>query len=62
MTATFLDKVVNQVYEISRNNMKKYHGNYSSYLEGKAEDYERDMKLFEKQQGEIEKLARFCPT
>ncbi|MDW7614273.1 ABC-F family ATP-binding cassette domain-containing protein [Peribacillus simplex] len=55
----FLDKVVNQVYEISRNNMKKYYGNYSSYLEGKAEDYERDMKLFEKQQGEIEKLRDF---
>ncbi|USK80702.1 ATP-binding cassette domain-containing protein [Peribacillus frigoritolerans] len=55
----FLDKVVNLVYEISRNNMKKYHGNYSSYLEGKAEDYERDMKLFEKQQGEIEKLRDF---
>ncbi|WP_141993390.1 ATP-binding cassette domain-containing protein [Bacillus sp. B4EP4a] len=55
----FLDKVVNLVYEISRNNIKKYHGNYSSYLEGKAEDYERDMKLFEKQQGEIEKLRDF---
>ncbi|TDL85406.1 ABC transporter ATP-binding protein [Vibrio vulnificus] len=55
----FLDKVVNLVYEISRNNMKKYHGNYSSYLEGKAEEYERDMKLFEKQQGEIEKLRDF---
>jgi ATP-binding cassette subfamily F protein 3 len=55
----FLDKVVNLVYEISRNNMKKYYGNYSSYLEGKAEDYERDMKLFEKQQGEIEKLRDF---
>ncbi|CAH0316188.1 MULTISPECIES: ATP-binding cassette domain-containing protein [Peribacillus] len=55
----FLDKVVNLVYEISRNNMKKYHGNYSSYLEVKAEDYERDMKLFEKQQGEIEKLRDF---
>ncbi|MFD4930570.1 ABC-F family ATP-binding cassette domain-containing protein [Peribacillus butanolivorans] len=55
----FLDKVVNQVYEISRNNMKKYYGNYSSYLEGKAEDYERDMKQFEKQQGEIEKLRDF---
>ncbi|MFJ7850912.1 ABC-F family ATP-binding cassette domain-containing protein [Peribacillus sp. NPDC097206] len=55
----FLDKVVNQVYEISRNNMKKYYGNYSSYLERRAEDYEREMKQFEKQQGEIEKLRDF---
>ncbi|MBR8644160.1 hypothetical protein KEH51_04335 [[Brevibacterium] frigoritolerans] len=37
--------------------MKKYHGNYSSYLEGKAEDYEQDMKLFEKQQGKSKSFA-----
>lgn len=55
----FLDKVVNQVYEISRHSMKKYHGNYSSYLIRKAEDFERDMKQFEKQQEEIEKLRDF---
>ena len=55
----FLDKVVNQVYEISRHSMKKYHGNYSSYLVKRAEDYERDMKQFEKQQEEIEKLRDF---
>jgi ATP-binding cassette, subfamily F, member 3 len=55
----FLDKVVNQVYEISRHSMKKYHGNYSSYLSKKAEDYEREMKQFEKQQEEMEKLRDF---
>ncbi|KMY48342.1 ABC-F family ATP-binding cassette domain-containing protein [Peribacillus loiseleuriae] len=55
----FLDKVVNQVYEISRNAIRKYHGNYSNYLVKKAEDFERDMKLFEKQQEEIGKLRDF---
>ncbi|PLT32459.1 ABC-F family ATP-binding cassette domain-containing protein [Bacillus sp. V5-8f] len=55
----FLDKVVNQVYEISRNAIRKYHGNFSSYLVKKAEDYERDLKQFEKQQEEIEKLRDF---
>ncbi|WP_110926852.1 ABC-F family ATP-binding cassette domain-containing protein [Bacillus massiliglaciei] len=55
----FLDKVVNQVYEVSRKSIKKYHGNYSSYIEKKAEDYERDMKLYEKQQEEMEKLRDF---
>ena len=55
----FLDKVVNEVYEISRHSMKKYHGNYSSYLVKKAEDYERDMKQYEKQQEEMEKLRDF---
>lgn len=55
----FLDKVVNVVYEISRHSMKKYHGNYSSYLVKKAEDYERNMKQYEKQQEEMEKLRDF---
>lgn len=55
----FLDKVINQVYEISRHAMKKYHGNYSSYLVKRAEDFERDIKQFEKQQNEIDKLRDF---
>jgi ATP-binding cassette, subfamily F, member 3 len=55
----FLDKVVNQVYEISRHQLAKFPGNYSSYLDQKAENYERDMKLFEKQQDEIAKLQDF---
>jgi ATP-binding cassette, subfamily F, member 3 len=55
----FLDKVVNQVYEISRHQLTKFPGNYSSYLEQKAANYERDLKLFEKQQDEISKLQDF---
>ncbi|SFB26310.1 MULTISPECIES: ABC-F family ATP-binding cassette domain-containing protein [unclassified Bacillus (in: firmicutes)] len=55
----FLDKVVNQVYEISRNHIQKFPGNYSSYLDQKAENFERDMKMYEKQQEEIGKLQDF---
>ncbi|MEK3889627.1 ABC-F family ATP-binding cassette domain-containing protein [Bacillus sp. FSL K6-3431] len=55
----FLDKVVNQVYELSRHEMIKFHGNYSKYLIHKAETYEREMKQFEKQQGEVSKLQDF---
>lgn len=55
----FLDKVVNQVYEISRLHITKYTGNYSAYLDQKAANYERDMKQFEKQQEEIAKLQDF---
>lgn len=55
----FLDKVVDQVYELSRNEMTKYHGNYSQYLMKKAEIYERDLKRFEKQQDEIAKMQDF---
>ncbi|WP_223703374.1 ABC-F family ATP-binding cassette domain-containing protein [Sutcliffiella deserti] len=55
----FLDKVVTTVYEISRKQSLKFTGNYSSYLSQKAEQYERDMKVFEKQQDEISKLQDF---
>ncbi|WP_151680998.1 ABC-F family ATP-binding cassette domain-containing protein [Weizmannia acidilactici] len=55
----FLDKVVNQVYEISRHSIKKYYGNYSRYLEQKAAQYERDLKQYEKQQEEVTKLQEF---
>ncbi|MEK3806414.1 ABC-F family ATP-binding cassette domain-containing protein [Bacillus sp. FSL H8-0547] len=55
----FLDKVVNQVYEISRHSSRKYIGNYSRYLEQAAENYERELKLFEKQQDEVAKLKDF---
>ncbi|WP_408009078.1 ABC-F family ATP-binding cassette domain-containing protein [Pseudalkalibacillus sp. A8] len=55
----FLDKVVTQVYEISRQKSKKYLGNYSKYVELKAEQYEQEMKEYEKQQSEIAKLQDF---
>ncbi|MCM3768167.1 ABC-F family ATP-binding cassette domain-containing protein [Neobacillus niacini] len=55
----FLDKVVTEVYELSRKQIQRFPGNYSSYLELKAANYERDMKLYEKQQGEIAALKDF---
>jgi ATP-binding cassette subfamily F protein 3 len=55
----FLDKVVSQVYEIARTFISKYHGNYSQYLVQKAENYERDLRQFEKQQEEVSKLKDF---
>jgi ATP-binding cassette subfamily F protein 3 len=55
----FLDKVVTQVYEVSRKQIGRFTGNYSSYLEQKAVNYERDMKLFEKQQREVADLQDF---
>lgn len=55
----FLDKVVMKVYEISQTTALKYPGNYTRYLELKAEAYERDFKTYEKQQKEIHKLNEF---
>ncbi|MBD8070698.1 ABC-F family ATP-binding cassette domain-containing protein [Bacillus sp. PS06] len=55
----FLDKVVTQVYELSRTTAMKYTGNYSHYLKQKAENYVLELKKFEKQQEEVEKLKDF---
>lgn len=55
----FLDKVVNNVYELSRTKITKFKGNYSDYLEEKAKRYEIELKLYEKQQEEVAKLEEF---
>lgn len=55
----FLDQVVSIVYEVSRHRVTKYPGNYSAYLEEKAKNYERDVKLYERQQDEKAKLEDF---
>lgn len=55
----FLDKVVTEIYEISRQKMRHYRGNYSRYLDLKAEQLASDWKAYEKQQTEINKLEDF---
>ncbi|RKQ17043.1 ABC-F family ATP-binding cassette domain-containing protein [Ureibacillus endophyticus] len=55
----FLDQVVSIVYEVSRHHVSKYVGNYSAYLDQKAKNYERDLKLYEKEQDEKAKLEAF---
>ncbi|MCP8617825.1 ATP-binding cassette domain-containing protein [Salirhabdus salicampi] len=55
----FLDKTVNIVYEIAFQTSKKYYGNYSNYLTLKAEEYERHLKQYEKQQAEVKQLEEF---
>lgn len=55
----FLDQIVTQVYELSRTKIKKYVGNYTSYLQQRAEQFEQQLKLYEKQQEEITKLKDF---
>ncbi len=55
----FLDQVVSIVYEVSRTRVSKYVGNYSRYLDEKAKNYERDVKMFERQQDEKAKLEAF---
>ncbi|MDT2756076.1 ABC-F family ATP-binding cassette domain-containing protein [Enterococcus asini] len=55
----FLDKVVTEIYEISRHKMRHYKGNYSRYLDLKAEQLQSEWKTYEKQQEEIHKLEDF---
>ncbi|MDT2822768.1 ABC-F family ATP-binding cassette domain-containing protein [Enterococcus devriesei] len=55
----FLDRVVNEIYEISRHKIRHYTGNYSRYLDLKAAQLASDWKAYEKQQTEIDKLEDF---
>lgn len=55
----FLDRVVNEIYEISRHKIRHYKGNYSRYLDLKAAQLASDWKAYEKQQEEIGKLEDF---
>lgn len=55
----FLDKVVNEVYELSHHQMNHYHGNYSAYTKEKAKQYELASKQYAAQQQEIKKMEDF---
>jgi ATP-binding cassette subfamily F protein 3 len=55
----FLDATVQTIIEIERHSAKRYTGNYSRFIELKAADMEQQMKVYEKQQDEINKLEDF---
>ena len=55
----FLDRIVNEVYEISHHHSSYYKGNYSAYIDQQAERLRQDWKNYEKQQAEISKLEDF---
>lgn len=55
----FLDKVVNEVYELSHQHSSHYVGNYSHYIEEKASRLRTQWKEYEKQQVKIQKLEDF---
>lgn len=55
----FLDRVVNEVYDMSQGTLKHYTGNYSQFMDLKAEDLKTAMKHYEHQQAEINKLEDF---
>lgn len=55
----FLDALADTIIEIERHAAKRYTGNYSRYSELKAADYETNLKHYEKQQEEIERMEQF---
>src|SRR5690625_3571616 len=55
----FLDKLVSTVYEITYGQIQKYSGSYTQFLHEKARNYEREVKMFEKQQQEIKMMEDF---
>lgn len=55
----FLDRLVTAIVEIERHQSRKYTGNYSRYIDLKAAEYESQLKMYEKQQDEIERMEAF---
>lgn len=55
----FLDKVTTETLELSRGKLEKYVGNYSKYIELKAEKLATQAKQYDKQQKEIASLEDF---
>lgn len=52
----FLDDIAEVVYEIEYGQMKRYTGNYSSFVEQKKLDQDRQNKMYDRQQKEIDRL------
>lgn len=55
----FLDRIVNEVYEISHHKSSHYTGNYSQYIKEKDARLNAQWKAYEKQQAEISHLEDF---
>ena len=55
----FLDKIVDNIFEIERCGLNTFKGNYSAYLVQKAERYERRLKEYAAQQEEISRLQTY---
>ena len=56
---TFLNKVVNVIYHVNDGELTRYSGNYEKFQEMYAVKKSQEMKAFEKQQQEIERMEDF---
>ncbi len=55
----FLDKIVDNIFEIERGRLYYYKGNYTAYTRQKAERLERSIKEYEAQREEIARLQTY---
>lgn len=55
----FLDKIVDNIFELTQKRIDTYKGNYSAYLKQKDERMERALKEYEAQQEEIARLQTY---
>lgn len=55
----FLDKIVNQIYDVALGDVQHYQGNYAQFIEQRDKYYAKRMQEYEKQQSEIKKLETF---
>lgn len=55
----FLDRVVNEIYDMHSGQLDHYHGNYSQFMALKAQKVLAEEKAYQKQQAEISKLEDF---
>lgn len=51
----FLDSITNKTFELTKNNIKEYSGNYSYYIKRREIDYELELKAYKGQQEEIKR-------
>ena len=56
---SFMDGVVEKVYEIDEQKFINYTGNYTKYLQLKDERYDQQMKAFQNQKKEIARIQKF---
>lgn len=55
----FLDKTVNQIYDVALGVVQHYVGNYSKFITQRDQYYEKRMQEYERQQAEIKRLETF---
>ncbi|HEX6383060.1 MAG TPA: ABC-F family ATP-binding cassette domain-containing protein, partial [Anaerolineae bacterium] len=55
----FLDRIINQVWEMRRNEMRTYRGNYSAYVQQRQEAWEREEALFKAEKARLESELDF---